>query len=301
MVFRSARYRPLAVMLALFLTACTESSHNVDAGAEHRIVSLAPSITETLFALGLGDRVVGVTRYCDYPPEAKQIEQVGGYYDPSYEAIVRLRPDLVVTVEEHTDAREHLAEFGIDVVGVNQKTVPGILTTIRTLGARCGVAQRGDSIASAVERRIRQIAEATSSRPRPRVLLTIGRNMGSSTLEDVYIAGGDGFYSDLIEMAGGQNAYTDDVRFPVVSGEGIIRLNPDVILDLVADLEERGWDEQVVLRQWQSVPSVSAVRNGRVHVLTGDYVVIPGPRFPLLLEDMVRAIHPDFALPEAGR
>lgn len=125
-------------------------------------------------------------------------------------------------------------------------------------------------------------------------MVAIGRNMGSATMEDVYIAGEDGFFSEMIRLAGGENAYDrDDVRFPIVTAEGILRINPAAIIDMVTDLEEQGLTREDVVRQWQSVAQAQAVRSGRVHVLTGDYIVIPGPRFVRIVEDMAHAIHPD--------
>ena len=276
---------------------CSEAEQrSVPEGEYERIVSLAPSITELLFALGVGDRVVGATRYCNYPPEARDLPRLGGYLDPNYEAMLRLQPDLVVTVEEHVDAQERLGAFGIATARVNHKTIPGIIASMRSLGEVCGVPARGDSLASAIERRVDEITAATEGKERPSVLLAVGRNLGSADLEDVYVAAEDGFYSDLIRMAGGRNAYPGGpIRFPVVSEEGIMRLNPDIIIDLVADLDEHGLEAEAVRSQWGSLNGVRAVERGDVYVLTGDYVVIPGPRFPLLLEDLVRIIHPELA------
>jgi iron complex transport system substrate-binding protein len=258
-----------------------------------RIISLAPSITETLYALGLMDKVVGVTRYCDFPPEARAITKVGGYYDPNYEAIVTLEPDLIIMLAEHEGPRKNLAELGYDIVVVDHKSISGILRSIEAVGEACGALREAKSITEDINARMQHIRKKTAGRPSPRVMVSIGRNMGSGTLKDVYISGKEGFYDEMIEIIGGVNAYSGGVAFPVVSSEGIITMNPEVIIDMVPDLEENGWTPEMIRREWDAVPQVDAVKNGRVYVFGEDYVAVPGPRFILIMEEMARVMYPD--------
>jgi len=258
-----------------------------------RIVSLAPSITEGLYALGLIDRVVGVTRYCDYPPEALTKTEVGGYFHPNYEAILMLEPDLIIMLVDHEAPREYIAKLGFDIVVVDHKSISGILRSIEAIGEACGVLQKAISITGDIKTRMERIREKTEGLSSPRVLVSIGRNMGSGTLEDVYISGKEGFYNDMIGFIGGVNAYSGGVAAPVVSGEGIIWMNPDVIIDMVPDLEEQGWDPEMIYREWDAVSHVEAVKNSRVHVFGEDYVAVPGPRFILVMEKMARVMYPD--------
>jgi len=258
-----------------------------------RIISLAPSITETLYALGLIDRVVGVTRYCDYPPEALTKTEIGGYYDPNYEAIVALEPDLIIMLAEHEEPRERLANLGYNIIVVNHKSIPGILRSIELTGEACGAAQKAKSITQDIRARMERIREKTEGLPSPRVMISIGRNMGSGTLKDVYISGKEGFYDEMLELLGAENAYAGGVAFPVVSGEGIIRMNPEVIIDMVPDMEQNGWDPEMVYREWDAVSQVHAVKNRRVHVFDEDYVVVPGPRFISIMEKMAGVLYPN--------
>jgi len=273
-----------------------------DAGNAQRIVSLAPSITEVLFALGVGDRVVGVTRYCDYPPAAAERQKVGGYYDANLEAVAALDPHLVILLKEHESVRTQLSSLGVRLLPIDNNTVASILDAITLIGDACGAAARASAMVNDLESRIRRIRERTAGAPRPRVLISIGRNMGAGSLTDVYIAGQDGFFSTLLDMAGGVNVYSDRViKFPMVSEEGIIELDPDVVIDLVADLERTGVSTQQVLDVWTALGDVKAVRNGKVHIFTEDYVTVPGPRFILLLEKMARALHPEIDLAREDR
>jgi iron complex transport system substrate-binding protein len=255
---------------------------------------LAPSITETLFALGIGDRVVGVTRYCDYPPEAKEKEDIGGYIDPNYEAMIAIKPDLVVMLEEHEEPRKFMEERQIAVLVLNHKDIAGIIDSIEKIGAACGESSRALEVVTRINSTLESIKNKTRGLERPRVMITVGRNFGAEGLEDVYIAGKGGFYDEMIDLAGGVNAYTDEkVKYPKVSSEGIIMMDPQVIVDIIPDIDEQQVTKEDVMRQWQSLSGVSAVKNGRIHLMTQDYAVIPGPRFINILDDLARLIHPE--------
>lgn len=275
----------------------TASRGSVPVRNYQRIVSLAPSITETLFALGLGDRVVGVTRYCDYPPAAVEKAKIGGYYDLNYEAIVALQPDLVVCLNEHAENHNNLQNLDLNYHTLDHDRVETILASIRSLGETCGVKARSDELVSGIEERMARIKARRIDQRRPRVMVCIGRHMGFADLGNVYIAGRDGFYSQMIELAGGVNVYQDELAFPVVTGEGLMHLAPEIVIDMVPDLAQRGLTVDQVRAQWQQLPDLPAVRNGRVFVFTDDFVVIPGPRFVQILEKMAAVLHPEGVLP----
>lgn len=259
----------------------------------HRIISLAPSVTELLFALGLGDRVVGVTNHCRYPSAVLSKEKVGDYYHPDYEAILSLRPDLVVLLPEHEEAERYLSSLGVKTLRVNHFTIPGVLDSMLLIGKICGT-ETGEQMVEDIRGRMETIRSKTDGLEPSRVLVSLGRNMGPGIIRDVYICGEDGFYSEMIELAGGKNAYRGgELKFPTLSAEGIVRLNPQVILEIVPDLAESGWKEEDILRQWGQLRGVDAVIHHRVHVLSHDYAVVPGPRFILILDDMAKLIHPE--------
>ena len=267
---------------------------SVPRGRPSRIVSLAPSITEILFALDLGDGVVGVTRYCDHPPEAATRAKVGGYYDPNYEAIVALAADLVILLPEHEEPRARLAALGIETLAVGNGTTTGIVDSILTVGARCGAEAKAGEIVADIRARLARVAERTRGLPRSRVLVSVGRAMGSGGLKDVYFAGEGTLYDEAISLAGGENACRGGgAPYPKLTAEGVLLLDPDAIVDLVADLEANGWSEDAVLADWRSIPGARAVETGRVHILAKVYAVRPGPRFVFLVEDLARILHPE--------
>jgi len=262
--------------------------------APRRIVSFAPSITETLFALGLGGRVAGDTRYCDYPPEAAAKPKVGGYLDPNYEALLALRPDLVVLLREQTESARLLGEMSIESLSVDHRNLEGILDSIRRIGAVCGADGRAAVLLNELRARMARIREKTEGRPRPAVMVTLGRNLASGDLKGTFISGTDGYYNDLIELAGGHNAYTGrTISLPTVSPEGLHQLDPQVIVEMIPGLDTTRFDREAFVRSWDFAAGVEAVSRGRVYVFTEEYVVRPGPRFILLAEQLARVIHPE--------
>ncbi|MBI2302436.1 MAG: ABC transporter substrate-binding protein, partial [Armatimonadetes bacterium] len=206
-----------------------------------RIVSLAPSITETLFALGLGDKVVGVTRACDYPPEAAGIAKTGAFLDPSFEAVVALRPDLVVLPSSGVEAQRELAKLHLRTLMAPQQTLAGIHQSIRLIGGACGARAAADALLSQLTRRAAAVRRAVAGRPRPRVLICVGRDTASGQLAGMSMAGAHTFYDEIIRAAGGTNACADTAAtYPEFSAEGVLQTNPEVIVDLVGMLPKGG-------------------------------------------------------------
>jgi iron complex transport system substrate-binding protein len=256
-----------------------------------RIVSLAPSVTEILFDLGLGDRVVGVTRYCRYPPEAQSKTKVGGYVDPNYEELLRLRPDLTVLLTVHAAAQERLRRLGLATLAVDHTTIAGIVGSIMTIGKTCGAEEKAQSRVDDIIATMERIRNATKGSGSPRVLVSVDRSTDVSS--SVYVAGKNTCYDEMITIAGGVNAYTGPAAYPAVSTEGILHMNPQVIIDMVPNIDGKEKGRDKILAQWRKAAGVEAVKTGRVYLFEQDYTVIPGPRFIALLQDMARAIHPE--------
>ncbi|MBN1868472.1 ABC transporter substrate-binding protein [Candidatus Sumerlaeota bacterium] len=264
------------------------------AAAPERIVSMAPSLTETLFALGAGERVVGVTSFCDYPEEAASRTRVGGFFDPNYEVIVSLRPDLAVLLASQEEVKMRLEALGVRTLSVNHEQVTAIVDSITSIGQAVGCADKAREIVESMERRIERVRKKVEGLDRPTVLVSIGRNMGSEKLEEAYIAGPNSLYNDLLELAGGRNVCkTSGILYPSVSYEGILDLNPETIIDLVGDLSKTGQTRAQVEAQWMELRHVAAVENRRVYVVEDTYALRPGPRLVLTIETVARLLHPN--------
>lgn len=250
-----------------------------------RIISLAPSVTEVLFALGLGGRVVGVTSYCDFPAEAKTKEKVGDTINPNAERIIALRPDLVIitTASQLERLTRQLGELNIPVYVANPRTVRDVIVSIRKLGEATGVEARANEIAGDMERRIANVERRVSAWPKPRVLYVLQTG-------PLITAGRDTFINDLIVLAGGASITgSETADYPQLSRETAIARAPEVI---VAP-ESHGADlvrEEDLRRDFAATP---AIRANRIVKVNADWIDRPGPRIVEGLEQLARGLHPE--------
>lgn len=250
-----------------------------------RIVSLAPSLTEILYFLGLGERVVGVTRFSYYPPEATQKPKVGSYINLNVEKIISLSPDLVIgTVDGNNPGVVNLLEqAGIQVFIVNPRNVREVMDTVIILGRVCGVPEKADTLARQLNRRINRVREKTTTMKKPLVFLQIN-------LKPIMTVNRHTFHHDLITLSGGINMTQDlSINYPRVSLEEVIRRKPEVI---IISSMERGGRFEKAKQDWSKWTSIPAVKNRRVHLIDSDLIDRPSPRLIDGLEAMARIIHP---------
>ena len=249
-----------------------------------RIISFAPSITETLFALSLGDRVVGVSNFCKYPPEVEKIQKIGGYTNPNYEAVLRLKPDLAILLQEHLQMLDFLKKNKIDYLLVDNHNLPSILQSFIFIGKKCGKSKKADSLVESIRSAI--FKDSAGNKSSPKVLLCVDRNdQGCGKIMRAYAAGTETFYHDLLEMAGMDNALRGSkIAYPQISSEGIIAMQPDIIIDIA--MRPSSGASEIFKKDWQSLPMVPAVKNNLVFCLEGDYLTIPGPRILKTLSDL---------------
>ena len=257
-----------------------------------RLVSIVPALTETLFAIGAGPRVVGVGSFDTHPAEVRDRPRVGGLLDPDMEQILALTPDLVVLHQSQLDQIAQLGRAGIAVFPYVHGGLDDTLDTIRALGAATGDGPAADRLADRIASRLDGIRTRVAGRRRPRVMLVFGREPGS--LRNIYASGGFGFLHDMLAAAGGENVFADTRRESVqLTSEAILTAAPEVILELSYD-ERMTADRQDAERAvWRRLPGVPAVRTDRVHLLLGNQFVQPGPRLADATEAMARRLHPE--------
>ncbi|MBN1355230.1 ABC transporter substrate-binding protein [bacterium] len=288
--FITAAFAVLAVLFQAAIVAESEPTEPI----YQRIISAAPSLTETLFALGLGPNVIGVTPFCTYPPEVEKLPKVGGYLDPNFEALVALNPDLILLLPSQREIHSHLGKLGLHSVIIRQETVRDIPGSIEAIGGLCGVEIQAAELKSSLETEMNRMRKSVSDLPRPRVLVCVGRDYSASKLDHVYIASGNSFHGELIDLAGGHNVYTGGlIDYPAVSGEGIIEMNPEVIVEMVPAMKNRGLTRDGIVADWKSLPMVPAVEHNRIHIFSADYVSTPGPRVINIIRDLIRVLHPE--------
>lgn len=256
-----------------------------------RIVSLVPALTEMLFAIGAGPQVVGVSSFDEYPPEVQKLPRVGALIDPDTERILSLKPDLVVVYGSQQEQERQFQRAGIRTFSYRHGGVPVILETIRDLGVATGRQQQAATVVGTLRAQLDRVRARVQGRPRPRVMLVFERQ--PKTLREIYASGGVGFLNELLEIAGGVNVFRDVKRESVQpSTETILAAAPDVIIEVHARgmLEAGETDGERAL--WRTLSSLPAVRNNRVHLLNGQYLVVPGPRLASAAETLARTLHP---------
>jgi len=285
----------LAGLVAGLVAGCQPRSYTDDAGrtveigtVPHRIVSFGPSITETLFALGLDDSIVGVTDFCDYPEAARDKAKVGNSFVPSIEKVVELEPDLVLTVEHEQFIRE-LEALDITYVVLDPEDLDSILDTILLAGEVTGRAKEAKRLVDEMESVIRDITNRVEGAARPRVFFMVDATNPNMP----WTTGGQSFIHDVITMAGGQNIasrVTDD--YAQLSIEEIVSADPDVIIvqTMAGGVPTVSAE---VLEKHPVWGEMSAVRAGDVYFANGDLVSRPGPRIVQGLEEVARILHPE--------
>ncbi len=265
-----------------------------------RVVSLAPSITETLFALGLGDRVVGVTRHCNYPPEvSKLVEEgriavIGGFWNPDVEKILALRPDLVVGsagTSPHLRLRELLEQAGVKVVYVYGSAASDkyqVYSDVRTLARVFGADEAAERVIGEIEDEVRRVEEAVSKDGRPRVLVLLGPPSWG-----LWSAGGNTFIGWVLRTAGGLNVAERFTGWPQLDYEFVLSQDPEVII-----VSAMGADYEALAEEVLSTPlaETSAAKSGRVYFVdleANDILVRPGPRLGLAVRLAASILYPE--------
>lgn len=275
--------RLLAVSL-IVMAARASFAQAAAAPYPQRIVSLAPSVTETLFALGFGDRLVGVTTYCDYPAEARKLPKIGGFMSPSLEVIVAKRPDLVIGVSSATDpvkARE-MERLGLKVTLISLASVSDILSSIKSIARLLGNPAAGKTLVRNITRQFEEVKKRVAPAPRRPTLLAVG-------LRPLVAVGGKNFIDELITLAGGENIAGNAAQpWLNLPDEYVVAKAPQVIIEA-----GMGSDRSESAKHWADLKSIPAVREQRVYAYPSDKILRPGPRIGEGLEEIARLVHPE--------
>ncbi len=249
------------------------------AEAPQRIISGMPSVTEMLFALDLGDRIVGVTSQCDYPPEARDKERVGGFF-LNLEKVVSLKPDLIIMIQsaQKRDIRK-LKDFGLNVRTVDPVSVEGVVLTLLELGRLTGTEDRAKTVTAQMRGQIASLEAELTGRSTKEVLVVVG-------FRPLIVVGQGNFINDLLGYARARNVVTQTAAvYPQLSFEKLLELDPEYII-----VAETPFSDEIIGqdRRWQAL---SAVRNDRVLYIDADILSRPGPRVIQAIEKIMDFIH----------
>jgi iron complex transport system substrate-binding protein len=257
-----------------------------------RVVSLAPSVTETLFALGFGNRLVGVTTYCDYPAAAKRVPKIGGFINPSLEAITAARPDLVIGVKDssHPVKTKEIEHLGIKVILISVTSLDEILNSFESIARLFGNPEAGKRLVHKITRQFDEVKKRVAPAPRRAVLLAVG-------LRPLVAVGGKNFVDELINLAGGENIAGNAAQpWLNLPDEYVVAKAPQVIIQA-----GMGSEHATSVKYWGDLKSIPAVKEGRVYAYPSDKILRPGPRVGEGLEEIARLVHPEcFAESKSG-
>ena len=272
---------PLVYILGLQLSA---------AEAPKRVISLSPNITQILYAIGAWESVVGVTVYSDFPPEVEETPKIGGWVNPNMEAILTLKPDLVLLMkDQNTIFGQKLDSLGVNKYVIDSNdSVQDILNSIRTLGEVLDKKPQANELVNELRDELDGITAATKDAQKKNVLIVVGRNPG--TLEDIYVIGRNNYINELLSMAGGENVIENERLSVKLTKEAVLTLNPDVIIEINHDKSRR---EALILETWSNLNLAKAVRNNEVYILPSTVLLHPSQRIIEGAKVLTEILHPE--------
>jgi iron complex transport system substrate-binding protein len=291
----------LAAGLALLGLAlgCSESEPASPAGGGGerplRILSLTPNVTEILFAMGLGDRVVGRSTCCDEPPEARALPAVGDTLQIRLNEIIRLEPTVAFLLArpeavKHDAVLRRLEGLGIRVVPLQADRMDEMFEAIRTIGRQTGRQDAARALVARIESDLEAVRRRVAGLTRPRVLFAFPMTVGSAR---VMVAGRGTFVDGLLDVAGAENAYPRQAHWPTISPQQVVELAPEVVIINAVGDDTRPDRLEAIRAGWASLAGVPAVARRRVHILTEPYLTIPGPRVGQAARLLAETIHPE--------
>ena len=260
-----------------------------------RIVSTAPSITELLYALGLGDRIVGVDRFSRFPPEALRKPRIGDYVNPNLETIASLRPDLVIIPTNPVKLAERLAVLKLKVLEIDQDSIAKLYESFRVIGQATGATTQAAKLESTVRGQLEAVRMRAAPLKKTRMMFVVGRT--PNRLDGLIVVGQASYLNEIMALAGGENVFRDAVApYPGVSLEEVLARNPDVIVDMGDMADTVGVTDEhkrEVTSLWERLGSVAAVKQHRVYAVASDVYVEPGPRVVDAAKAFFEMLHPE--------
>jgi iron complex transport system substrate-binding protein len=260
-------------------------------GSPQRIVCAAPSVTEIVFALGLGERVVGVSDFSTYPSEALTKSKIGGLINPNREKITALQPDLLILQGQNESLARFCQNHRIHFLPIEINTLDDIWTAISTIGRTLNAEKPAHRLVQNIQEDLQAITNKTQNLLPKKVFLTLGHTPGDLT--GLMTSGPGTFLHELVSMAGGENIFSDVTGlYPQISKESLVKRQPEVIVEAIpGDVPE----EKLILlkKDWKQLPMLPAVQSGNIHYLKDDFLLIPGVRVALTVRRFAEIFHPE--------
>ena len=267
--------------------------------AARRVISTSPAITEIIFALGVGNKVVGVTDFCSYPKKACTLPSIGGPLNPSTETWLTLKPDLIIIQEDSEIILKNANIFGIPSLIVSVSNLKNILISIQSIADSLEVPKTGRQLTDTIKIKINNYRSQLKELKRRQVLMLLSDTNDPS--RDLYAVGRGTFLNELLIIAGGKNILPDTMaKYPKISKEYIIAKSPEIIIEVGPKSKLSNEEIKVRKKTWAKYSTLRAVKDDRLYFIGADYILIPGPRLLNILDDFTRTIHPDLFTEKFG-
>lgn len=260
-----------------------------------RLVTASPSITEIVFSLGLGDKVVGVSDFSVFPPEADNKTKIGGLFNPNKEILTALQPDLVITQGKHESLSIFCREQDIGLLAVNMDSLEDVFSSIQIIGNKLNKSKKAESVVDKLKKDLDEIRSKTRHLTPKKVFITLGHTPGDLT--GLMTTTSSTFLHELIEIAGGINIFADlPGLYPHISKEALLMRQPEIIIEIFPE----GFsveNKKMLKKDWEQLDILTAVRTGNIHYLTDDFLLIPGMRIPQTAKKLAEVFHPGVFTP----
>ena len=257
-------------------------------GRPERIISMAPNLTEILFAIGLGDKIVGVAAGSDYPPAAVSKPEMGSFWQPSIEAVIAAKPDLIITLgfSQQKNLAQRLERVGYSSLTVNIEKISELSEAIARIGEATGTGPQADELVRTIGEKLENLSALVGARKKVKVLWVVQR-------EPLRVAGRDTFVNEMIELAGGENAIGPTVqKYPPIGSEYVYACGADVIIEPAMTTKDLEVQRAGAVEYWSRFKNVALVKNGRIYVIDGDVVSRLGPRLYEAVETIAICLRP---------
>ena len=249
-------------------------------GANQRVIALSPSINEIIYAHGSGEEIVGNTTFCTYPEDAKSKTKVGGYFSPSLEKILSLKPDIVIMQKSSITMSKKLEKLGIKTKVLSLKSLEDIKSSIRDIGKILDKDKESKQILDELEERLEETKNIVKDK---KILMAIGHNLTLN--KRIFVAGQNLYFDDIIEFSGNKNAFQSSREGqPVLNMENIIAANPDIVILLAPFTKEKALTKEQLIKPWLELP-INAKKTKSIYVLDKHYAGISSDRLRLFLKD----------------
>jgi len=284
----------LSVVLFASRSSSTQPVHDVC--EPQRIISTAPNLTEILFALNLDERIVGVSRNSNYPPESEEKPKIGTFWQPNIEAVIAAKPQLIVTLsfEQQINLAHRLDRMGFNTLTVKIEDLGDLYTAIEKIGTSAGRMQAARQVIDSIKTNLNNLSKKVRAYKKPGTLWVVQRR-------PLRVAGPDTFISRLIQIAGGKNVVESSIyKYPPIGAEQLYACNPEVIIEASENCENLREQRKEALEYYKKFKGLSAVENRRIHVIDADSVSRLGPRIDSGAEKITECLHPALTEPACG-